>query len=141
MGFQRLDTVRLSDLWSFVRNRGGRWQPIRDVCQRWVAGQGKTIEQLANGEREKPEPDRPGNQTLEGTSKQQGRKKKTITENSNIIDLFEKLCSDGKVSFKHGGQKAAVDSLFIKFPDYQWDTIRKLIQPLYNEKKKANRTK
>ena len=82
------------------------------------------------------QPDQQAGQTLEGDSKQPGRKKKTATKNPDIVTEFDKLCSDGKVSFEHGGLTAAAKTLHEEFSDYELETIRKIIQPHYHEAKK-----
>ena len=33
----RFQTVRLFDLWAFIRDRDERWQPLRNFCERWAA--------------------------------------------------------------------------------------------------------
>ncbi len=38
---ERFSTVRLDDLWPFVKNRDDRWQPLRDFCQRWFTARGE----------------------------------------------------------------------------------------------------
>ena len=44
----RRSSVRLLDLWSFVKDRDARWQPLRDFCQRWAKASGISLSRRRN---------------------------------------------------------------------------------------------
>lgn len=70
-----------------------------------------------------------------------GRKPKGESRQVEILQAFDILCGTGKVSFRHGGLKQAADLLAPKFQSYEQDTIRKYIQPSYNERLKGAHSK
>ncbi len=44
----RRSSVRLLDLWPFVKDRDDRWQPLRDFCQRWENARGISLSRRRN---------------------------------------------------------------------------------------------
>ena len=67
-----------------------------------------------------------------------GRKTDAESQNVAILDAFDKLCEEKKVSFKRGGLTQAAADLAQLFSFYQFDTIRKKIQPHYQAAKKQH---
>jgi len=70
-----------------------------------------------------------------------GRKPKTFTQSLQIHDAFDLLLKEGKISFARGGLAAAKRTLAEQFPTYDADSIRKIIQPAFNEAKAAHQKK
>jgi hypothetical protein len=64
-----------------------------------------------------------------------GRKTKENTKKAEIIRSFESMAMNGEVSLTRGGLTAAANSLQEQFSDYRPDSIRKIIQPAFNELK------
>ena len=64
-----------------------------------------------------------------------GRKAEKLSLNQEIHAAFSQLLEQGKVCFKRGGLIAAAEELANQFPAYRPDSIRKIIQPAYNEAK------
>lgn len=72
--------------------------------------------------------------TEAASQKAGGRKIARASRNAAIIEAFLAI-PDSKLSFEHGGLAAAVRRLAPDFPDYEPDTIRKIIEPDFRERK------
>ena len=66
---------------------------------------------------------------------QRGRKPKVDTQSDEITKAYDRLVESGAVDYRHGGLTKAAMEIGLEFPNYQPDSIRKLIQPDYNAQK------
>jgi len=64
-----------------------------------------------------------------------GRKTRVKTRNDAILAEYDCLCDEGRISFDRGGLQKAAAAVAKKFPDYEVDSIRKIVQQTHNERK------
>lgn len=70
-----------------------------------------------------------------------GRKTDRFTQNEKIHASFLKMIQQEAVSYVRGGLSAAARELKLQFPEYQEDSIRRIIQPVFKEHASKTRQK